>query len=99
MIICVFPSTLVDVIESIPAIVENCFSRGVATAEAIVSGLAPGSETETCIVGKSTFGKSLTGREKNAVMPKINIPSITRVVITGRFINRAVKFIFYPLSF
>ena len=26
-----------------PAMVENCFSSGVATAEAIVSGLAPGS--------------------------------------------------------
>ena len=30
-----------EVIESMPAIVENCFSSGVATAEAIVSGSAP----------------------------------------------------------
>ena len=42
MIICVFPSTLVDVIESMPAIVENCFSRGVATAEAMVLGMKAG---------------------------------------------------------
>ena len=37
--------------ESTPAMVENCFSSGVATAEAIVSGLAPGKFAETLIVG------------------------------------------------
>ena len=37
----VWPSD-VEVIESMPAMVENCFSSGVATEEAIVSGLAPG---------------------------------------------------------
>jgi hypothetical protein len=36
------PSALVEVIESTPAIVVNCFSSGVATADAMVSGLAPG---------------------------------------------------------
>ena len=35
-----------------PAIVENCLSSGVATAEAIVSGLAPGRR-----------GRDLDGRE------------------------------------
>src|SRR5215472_15606687 len=45
------PSVLVDVIWSTPAIVVNCFSRGVATAEAIVSGLAPGSDALTDTVG------------------------------------------------
>jgi len=40
-----------EVIWSIPAIVENCFSSGVATAAAMVSGLAPGSWAETWIVG------------------------------------------------
>ncbi len=40
-----------EVIESMPAIVENCFSSGVATAEAIVSGSAPESEARTCTVG------------------------------------------------
>ena len=34
---------LVELIEVTPAIVENCFSSGSATAAAIVSGLAPGS--------------------------------------------------------
>ena len=38
------PSDDDETIESRPAIVENCRSSGVATAEAIVSGLAPGSD-------------------------------------------------------
>ena len=45
-----------------PAMVENWFSRGVATAAAMVSGLAPGKFADTTMVGKSTFGSSLTGR-------------------------------------
>ena len=63
-VICVLPVPLVDVIESTPAIVENCCSRIVATALAMVSGVAPGSEALTTIVGKSTLGKSLTGRRR-----------------------------------
>ncbi len=55
------PWVLVDVIESMPAMVANCFSSGVATAEAMVSGLAPDSEALTWIVGKSTRGKAATG--------------------------------------
>ena len=47
-----------------PAMVENCFSSGVATAEAIVSGLAPGSCACTWIVGKSTLGSALTGSSR-----------------------------------
>ena len=62
--ICVRPSALDDVIESMPAIVVNCFSSGVATAEAIVSGLAPGSAAATWMVGKSMLGRSLTGRSR-----------------------------------
>ena len=54
-------SVLVDVIESMPAMLANCCSRGVATADAIVSGLAPGRPAEMEMVGKSTFGRSLTG--------------------------------------
>ena len=41
-VIVVQPLVDVEVIESMPAIVENCFSSGVATEDAIVSGLAPG---------------------------------------------------------
>ena len=58
------PGMLVEVMESMPAMVENCFSSGVATAEAMVSGLAPGRLAVTWMVGKSTFGRSLTGRSR-----------------------------------
>ena len=43
MVMLVLPSELDEFIESIPAMVENCRSSGVATEEAMVSGLAPGS--------------------------------------------------------
>ncbi len=42
-----WPREFVEVIESMPAMVENCFSSGVATDEAMVSGLAPGREAFT----------------------------------------------------
>ena len=41
-VICVCPSVLIELIESKPSMVENCRSNGVATAEAMVSGFAPG---------------------------------------------------------
>ena len=46
-VIFVLPRVLVEVIESMPAIVENCFSIGVATAAAMVSGFAPGRFADT----------------------------------------------------
>ena len=61
MVICVLPSTLCEVIESMPEIVESWPSMGVATAEAMVSGSAPGRLADTTMVGKSTLGSSLTG--------------------------------------
>src|SRR5262245_26960031 len=48
------PRLLDDVISVTPAMRPNCRSRGVATEDAIVSGLAPGSAAEICIVGNST---------------------------------------------
>ena len=63
-VILVPPMVLDDVIASMPAMVENCFSSGVATAAAIVCGLAPGKPADTVIVGKSTLGRSLTGNKR-----------------------------------
>jgi hypothetical protein len=80
----VVPKALVEVIESMPAIVENCFSSGVATEDAMVSGLAPGRFALTEIVGKSMVGRSLTGSSRKASTPKISMPSMTSVVMTGR---------------
>ncbi len=95
MTICVCPRLDVDVMLSMPAIVENCFSSGVATVAAIVCGLVPGSDALTVIVGKSTFGKSLTGNCRYATIPKTRMPIMTSVVITGRLMNNVVKFIDY----
>ena len=53
-----------ELISSMPGMVENCFSSGVATAEAMVSGLAPGSSALTWMVGKSTFGSVDTGNRR-----------------------------------
>ena len=47
MVMRVTPCPLTELISSMPAMVENCFSSTVATAEAIVSGLAPGSSAVT----------------------------------------------------
>ena len=83
-VIVLAPRMLVDDIESRPAIVENCFSSGVATDDAIVSGLAPGSCACTTMVGKSTLGRSFTGSSRYAIAPNSRIASEHSVVITGR---------------
>ena len=83
-VICVAPIPFVDVIESNPAMVENCRSSGVATADAIVSGFAPGKPAETKMVGKSTLGRSLTPRNRYAMAPNNAIASINRLVAIGR---------------
>jgi hypothetical protein len=89
----VLPCAFVEVMESMPAIVENCFSSGVATAEAMVSGLAPGTFAETRTVGKSTFGRSLTGRSRYPAIPTNRMESMTRVVMTGRRMESSEIFI------
>src|SRR5437867_13325163 len=82
-VICVEPMAFVDVIESNPAIVENCRSSGVATADDMVSGLAPGRLAETKIVGKSTVGRSLTPSVRYAIAPNSD-GHHQSVVATGR---------------
>ena len=62
MVMDVEPIPLDEVISVIPAMRPNCRSRGVATEEAMVSGLAPGSPAETLMVGNSTWGSGETGR-------------------------------------
>ena len=47
IVICVEPSELLEVISVTPAILPNCLSNGVATADAIVSGLPPGRFADT----------------------------------------------------
>ena len=70
-----------------PAMRPSDRSKGVATVAAIVSGLAPGSDAETDIVGKSTCGSGATGKMLKATMPARAMPSVIRVVATGRFMK------------
>src|SRR6266702_3422966 len=88
----VLPRLDEEVIWSTPAIVENCFSSGVATADAMVSGLAPGRLALTWIVGKSTLGRLLTGSRRYAMRPKTRMPIMTSVVMTGRLMNSSDRF-------
>jgi hypothetical protein len=50
----------------------------------MVSGLAPGREACTDMVGKSTWGSDATGRRKKATIPVRITPSVSSVVATGR---------------
>ena len=63
-VIWVPPTWLMEVMESSPAIAVNWRSKGVATADAIVNGSAPGRLAVTLRVGKSTVGRSATGRAR-----------------------------------
>jgi hypothetical protein len=69
----------------------NCRSSGVATALAIVSGLAPGRLAKTLIVGKSTCGRGATGKNPKAIAPANKIASEISDVATGRRMNGAEK--------
>src|SRR6516225_6805478 len=83
----VLPREFDDVIEFRPAMVENWFSSGVATADAMVSGLAPGRLAVTSSVGKSTFGRSLTASDRYATPPNSAMAAIRRLVAIGRSIK------------
>ncbi len=56
-----WPTELREVIWVTSAMAPRCRSSGLATVAATVSGLAPGSEAETEMVGKSTCGSGDTG--------------------------------------
>ena len=85
------PSELDEVISVTPAIRPSVRSRGVATVAAIVSGLAPGSEALTTMVGKSTCGSGDTGSWVNAARPESRIASVSRMVAIGRAMNVALR--------
>src|SRR5438876_5228548 len=86
------PIEFEEIMESSPAIPVNCRSRGVATADAMVSGLAPGRLAKTEMVGKSTVGMSLTGRARYATTPNKAMASISRLVAIGRRMKIAEMF-------
>src|SRR5215468_10027506 len=92
----VVPSELVDVISLTPAIRPNRRSSGIATAVAIVVGLAPGRLALTLIVGKSTLGSGDTGSWVNAAAPASKSAAASSQVALGRRMNGADRFILDP---
>src|SRR6187551_470691 len=88
----VVPSTFVDVISVTPAIRPKRRSSGVATDEAMVSGLAPGKLAEMEIVGKSTRGSGETGSRVYAQVPARSTPIARSVVAMGRRMNGPAMF-------
>ena len=90
------PSEELEVIWVTPAIAPSARSKGVATVAAMVSGLAPGRDADTEMVGKSTCGSGATGSRKKPMTPAIATPSVSSVVAIGRWMNGAEKFIAAP---
>src|SRR5215467_11519743 len=84
MVIEVTPTPLNDVIWLSDGIEVNWVSSGVAIADAIVLGLAPGYWAVTLIVGKSTLGTAATGNRLYAPMPNTSTPNISSEVPIGR---------------
>src|SRR5208283_4197422 len=94
MVMLVVPRALEEVISLTLAMRPNCLSSGVATDEAIISGLAPGKLAPTEMVGKSIWGSGDTGNKTNATAPESATATVSNVVATGRRIKGAERFIF-----
>src|SRR6266850_5129458 len=90
------PSPLEEVISVTPAMRPNWRSSGVATAEAMVSGLAPGNEALTDMLGNSTGGSGETGRKKYASAPAMPSASVSSVVATGRWMKGVERLMWPP---
>src|SRR5579862_146606 len=86
------PSELAEVIWLMPAMRPNWRSSGVATADAIVSGLAPGKLALTEMTGNSTCGSGATGRKLKASTPESSSAAASNDVPTGRLIKGAEIF-------
>ena len=87
------PVPLDEIIESTPAIVVNCRSSGLATADAIVLGIAARAALRrTLSVGYSTCGRSLTGSARYATTPNSAIAAISRLVAIGRLMKISEMF-------
>src|SRR5260370_1136679 len=85
------PRPLEEVICVTPAMRLNWRSSGVATAEAMVSGLAPGRPAPTPRVGKSTWGSGATGKKPNATTPERKMAMVISDVARGGRMKGAEK--------
>ena len=81
------PSELRELISPKPEIAPNDCSSGMATLDAMVSGLAPGKLALMDIMGKSICGSGATGSCFNANSPVNTMAKQIKVVATGRIIK------------
>src|SRR5690606_9939992 len=75
-----------------PAMLPRERSSGVATLDAMISGLAPGKLACTVITGKSMSGNGDTGSRPKLTPPSSNIARLSNMVATGRAMKGAERF-------
>ena len=86
------PSDEREVISFTPAMLPSTRSSGVATVAAMVSGLAPGRDALTAMVGISTCGNGAMGSSQKHRAPARPTPSVISVVATGLAMKGAEMF-------
>ena len=84
MVMRVVPTELRDVISVTPAIVPRLRSSGIATDDAMTSGLAPGIFAVTEMMGTSSWGSGATDNSECPSHPARTTATHTSVVATGR---------------
>src|ERR1700678_1799095 len=89
------PNWLDEVIWFTPEMRPNWRSSGVATAEAMVCGSAPGRDAPMLMTGKSTRGSDATGNKLNARIPENSNAAASSDVPIGRRINGAEMLILH----
>ena len=75
-----------------PAMAPKERSSGVATVEAMTSGLAPGRLAWTTITGKSICGSGATGNRPKLTPPSSMIARLSNIVATGRLMKGPDRF-------
>ncbi|MNK65433.1 hypothetical protein D3C87_847300 [compost metagenome] len=75
-----------------PAMLPKERSNGVATVDAITSGLAPGRLAWTTITGKSICGSGDTGSKPKLTPPSSMIARLSNMVATGRLMKGPERF-------
>ncbi|MNM51484.1 hypothetical protein D3C81_625450 [compost metagenome] len=81
-----------------PAMLPSLRSSGVATVDAMTSGLAPDRFADTTITGKSICGSGATGSKPKLTPPSSMIARLNSMVATGRRMKGPDRFMPRPAS-
>ncbi|MNT87051.1 hypothetical protein D3C72_2274160 [compost metagenome] len=81
-----------------PAMLPSLRSSGVATVDAMTSGLAPDRFADTTITGKSICGSGATGSKPKLTPPSSMIARLNSMVATGRRMKGPDRFMPGPAS-